>query len=82
MSKLIEDLATGAAEAEQPEACSILGPRSERSLILEGSFDKLVADIGDELDNVYYAFHEKVILDGKPGKPIVGVCPKQIGFLR
>jgi hypothetical protein len=30
MSKMIEDLVTGAAEAKQPEACSILSPARKR----------------------------------------------------
>lgn len=42
MSRLIEDLATGAAEAEQPEACSILGHRTERSFVEEKEFQKIV----------------------------------------
>jgi hypothetical protein len=42
MSRLIEDLATGAAEAKQPEACSILGHRSEYSFISEANFKKMV----------------------------------------
>jgi hypothetical protein len=67
-SRLIEDLATGAAEAEQPETCSILGARSNHSISSEADFDKLAADIGDELDKVYYAFHKNVIPNGKPGK--------------
>jgi len=67
-SRLIEDMANGAVELEEPEACSILGTRSNLSISSEADFDKLAADIGDELDKVYYAFHKNVIPNGKPGK--------------
>jgi hypothetical protein len=49
MSRLIEDLATGAAEAEQPETCSILGHRSVYSFKAERDFkcvvDKITAHL-------------------------------------
>jgi len=45
MSRLIEDLATGAAEMEQPNACSILGYRTEFSLMEEAAFKKAVEEV-------------------------------------
>jgi hypothetical protein len=52
MSKLIEDLATGAVEAKQPEACSILGQRSKSSFRLEADFNKTVAEITAQLSKI------------------------------
>ena len=52
MSKLIEDLATGAAEAKQPDACSILGHRSESSFSIEAEFNRVVAEITRQLDQI------------------------------
>jgi hypothetical protein len=52
MSKLIEDLATGAAEAKQPETCSILGHRSESSFSFEAEFNRVVAEITKQLDQI------------------------------
>lgn len=49
MSRLIEDLATGAAEMEQPEVCSILGHRSENSFKEEDIFKKGVEKITAQL---------------------------------
>lgn len=49
MSRLIEDLATGAAEVKQPEACSILGHRTDRSLIEQRDFNEIVSKIKDHL---------------------------------
>ena len=45
LSKLIEDLAKGAAAAIQPEACSILGSRSENSFVAEAEFQDMVEQI-------------------------------------
>jgi hypothetical protein len=45
LSRLIEDLATGAAEGKQPEACSILGHRSEYSFKAEGDFNEAVEKV-------------------------------------
>lgn len=52
MSRLIEDLATGAAEAKKPEACSILGHRSEYSFKAEADFKKTVEDITAQLSKI------------------------------
>ena len=52
MSRLIEDLATGAAKAEQPEACSILGQRSEYSYKAESEFKKTVDKIAVQLSEI------------------------------
>ena len=52
MSKLIEDLATGAAEAKQPETCSILDHRSEDSFSFEAEFNRVVAEITKQLDQI------------------------------
>jgi hypothetical protein len=52
MSKLIEDLATGAAEAKQPEACSILGHRSEYSFKAEADFKNAVEEITTQLEKI------------------------------
>jgi hypothetical protein len=52
LSKLIEDLATGAAEAKQPEACSILGHRSEYSFNAEADFKKAVEEITTQLKKI------------------------------
>jgi hypothetical protein len=54
MSRLIEDLATGAAEMEQPEACSILGQRSENSFIEEDIFKKGVEKITAQLPEIEF----------------------------
>lgn len=64
MSRLIEDLATGAAEAKQPEACSILGHRSERSIKSEEQFKKDVEEIRAKLKEikVFHNINDK----GKP----------------
>jgi hypothetical protein len=52
MSRLIEDLATGAAEAKKPEACSILAPQSEESLIVEAGFNGYVEKIAEDLSKI------------------------------
>jgi len=52
MSRLIEDLATGAVEAKKPEACSRLGHRSEDSLSFEAEFNRVVAETGRQLDQI------------------------------
>ena len=49
MSRLIEDLATGAAEAKKPEACSTLGHRSEYSFKAEAEFKEAVKKITAQL---------------------------------
>ena len=49
MSRLIEDLATGAAEAKKPEACSILGHRSEYSFKAEAEFKEAVEKVAAQL---------------------------------
>ena len=51
-SRLIEDLATGAVELEEPEACSILGHRSESSLKSEADFNKTVEEITAKLSEI------------------------------
>lgn len=66
MSRLIEDLATGAAEAKQPESCSILGHRSEMSIKSEEQFKKDVEEIRAKLKEIK-VFHE-LIDKGKPFK--------------
>jgi hypothetical protein len=52
MSRLIEDLATGAAEAKKPEACSILCHRPERLAKVEARFNKAVEDITAQLSKI------------------------------
>ena len=52
MSRLIEDLATGAAEMEQPEACSILGHRTEYSLREEAAFKEAVEGVRAKLKEI------------------------------
>jgi hypothetical protein len=52
MSRLIEDLATGAAEAEQPETCSILGHRTASSFEYESDFNRWVKIISGKLPDV------------------------------
>lgn len=52
MSRLIEDLATGAAEAEQPDACKVLGFRSQKSHELEAGFKSVVEKITKQLDAI------------------------------
>lgn len=52
MSRLIEDLATGAAEMEQPEACSILGHRSEYSFIAEAGYKEAVDEVQAKLKEI------------------------------
>jgi hypothetical protein len=64
MSRLIEDLATGAAEAKKPDACSILGLRSEWSIKSEEEFKKDVEEIRAKLKEIK-VFHE-LIDRGKP----------------
>lgn len=54
MSRLIEDLATGAAEMEQPEACSILGQRSENSFKEEDIFKKGVEKITAQFPEIEF----------------------------
>ena len=65
MSKIIEDLATGAAEAKQPEACSILGQRSEFSFKAESDFKNTVEEITDQLSKIKIV---REMMEGK-GKP-------------
>jgi hypothetical protein len=64
MSRLIEDLATGAAEAKKPEACSILGHRSEYSFKAEADFKKVVEEITVQLDKI--AVYREMTSTGKP----------------
>ncbi len=52
MSRLIEDLATGAAEAEKPGACSLLGRRTKTSLESEEKFKKNVEEIRAKLKEI------------------------------
>jgi len=52
MSRLIEDLATGAVEAKKPEACSILGHRSEHSFKEEAVFNQAVEEITTQLSKI------------------------------
>jgi hypothetical protein len=52
LSRLIEDLATGAAEAKQPEACSILGHRTDRLLKTQARFNEAVKDITAQLSKI------------------------------
>ena len=61
MSRLIEDLATGAAEAKKPEACSILGHRSEFSFTAEANFKTVVKEITAQLEKieVFRSFMDK-----------------------
>jgi hypothetical protein len=64
LSKMIEDLATGAAEAKKPEVCSILGHRSEMSIKSEEQFKKDVEEIRAKLKEikVFHNINDK----GKP----------------
>ena len=50
LSRLIEDLATGAAAAKQPEACSILGARTKMSIMKEADFKTAVDEVVPLLD--------------------------------
>jgi len=52
MSRLIEDLATGAAEVKQPETCSILGHRTTSSIKFESDFNRWVKIISEKLPGV------------------------------
>jgi hypothetical protein len=53
LSRLIEDLATGAAQMEnetkEPDACSILGHRTEYSFKAEAEFKEAVEEITNQL---------------------------------
>lgn len=69
LSRLIEDLATGAVKKDekQPEACSILGHRSERLFKVEASFNKGVEDITAQLSKIelpYGIFGDHYKADG------------------
>jgi hypothetical protein len=61
MSRLIEDLATGAANSspKQPEACSILGVRSEFSHNAEADFKKVVEEITAQLSKIEVFYEAK-----------------------
>jgi hypothetical protein len=52
LSRLIEDLATGAAESKPLKACSVLGNRTERSFKMEAEFKKAVEDITAQLSKI------------------------------
>ena len=67
MSRLIEDLATGAAEMEQPEACSILGVRSENSFKEEEIFKEGVEKITARLPE--FKFLQKLDPRGYTSSP-------------
>mgnify|MGYP006943759896 CR=1 FL=1 len=69
MSRLIEDLATGAAEMEQPEACSILGHRSEYSFKKEAEFKEAVEEVRAKLKEIEVL---RAICDGGPIYPLSG----------
>jgi hypothetical protein len=64
MSRLIEDLATGAAEAKKPEACSILGHRSEYVFRAETEFKSVVAEITARLNAI--EMYRDSVSQGKP----------------
>jgi len=64
LSKLIEDLATGAAEAEQPEACSILGHRSEYSFKAEDDFNKAVEKVTAQLPTMAFLQSLEKVMTG------------------
>ena len=67
MSKFIEDLATGATDAKRPEACSILGHRSEYSFKAEADFKKVVEEITVQLDKIrVYDERTKINIYGAP----------------
>ena len=66
MSRLIEDLATGAAEAKKPEACSILGHRSEFSFTAEANFKRVVEEITAKLEKI--EVFRSYMYKGKPQK--------------
>ena len=52
MSRYIEELATGAAQIKEPDACSILGVRSEYSFKAEKNFNESVALISEHIKNM------------------------------
>lgn len=61
LSRLIEDLATGAAKKEDkpPETCSLLGHRSEHSFKMEADFKKAVEDITTNLSKLHSDFSHR-----------------------
>ena len=52
MSRLIEDLANGAVEPEEPDVCAVLGHRSNYSHVSEENFNKHVEEITKQLDDI------------------------------
>ena len=71
MSRLIEDLATGAAEAKKPEACSILGYRSEHSFKAEAEFKTVVEEITAQLEKIK-VFRSRVYMEKPLKQEIIG----------
>ena len=64
MSRLIEDLATGATEAEQPETCSILGHRSVYSFKAEDDFNKAVEKTRAQLPTIEFLQSLATVMTG------------------
>jgi hypothetical protein len=98
MSRLIEDLATGAVkkDGKPPEACSILGHRSEYSFKAEVDFKKTVENITGQLSKMvifdedcrcpvdgpalYFALKEAIELKLNTVADYVNECPSCHGL--
>jgi hypothetical protein len=52
MSRLIEDLANGAVEPEEPDVCAVLGHRTDMSHVWEDIFNKHVEEITKQLNDI------------------------------